>query len=216
MRSFFFDRRIFSFAQLNLVPVYENGEPFIRVESTDFLEVCVSESRQLRSETWLRLREASENLNRYDSELKLRLLYGYRSLTVQNHWHQEALLRARNLHPGASEEEIIEIAHLSVAVPVVAGHPTGGAVDVTISRLGEELDMCGKYLDFSDEERLHTFYLHTSREQFERRLLLRDVMISAGFAPFNGEWWHFSYGDREWAAVYGHSHAIFEQVEQPK
>jgi D-alanyl-D-alanine dipeptidase len=34
-------------------------------------------------------------------------------------------------------------------------------------------------------------------------------MVAAGFAPFYGEWWHFSYGDREWAAVYGEPAALY-------
>ncbi|QQR69366.1 MAG: hypothetical protein IPI58_01405 [Alphaproteobacteria bacterium] len=37
-------------------------------------------------------------------------------------------------------------------------------------------------------------------------------MTSVGFAPFDGEWWHFSYGDREWAKYYGRSHAIYSQI----
>jgi len=40
-------------------------------------------------------------------------------------------------------------------------------------------------------------------------------MVEAGFAPFTGEWWHFSYGDREWAAIWGRDAAIYEQLESP-
>jgi hypothetical protein len=27
-------------------------------------------------------------------------------------------------------------------------------------------------------------------------------MVACGFAPSYRKWWHFSYGDREWAAFY--------------
>lgn len=36
-------------------------------------------------------------------------------------------------------------------------------------------------------------------QQKENRFLLQDLMLLVGFAPYYGEWWHFSYGDREWA-----------------
>jgi len=41
------------------------------------------------------------------------------------------------------------------------------------------------------------------------RLLLHDLMIEAGFAPYYGEWWHFSYGDAEWAAFYEKSKTLY-------
>ncbi|MDR3125675.1 MAG: hypothetical protein LBU20_01195 [Candidatus Nomurabacteria bacterium] len=34
------------------------------------------------------------------------------------------------------------------------------------------------------------------------RFSILKPMMSQGFAPYDGEWWHFSYGDREWAAWY--------------
>ncbi len=38
-------------------------------------------------------------------------------------------------------------------------------------------------------------------------------MLTAGFAPFDGEWWHFSFGDREWARFYGAENALYEQIQ---
>jgi D-alanyl-D-alanine dipeptidase len=38
-------------------------------------------------------------------------------------------------------------------------------------------------------------------------------MLGVGFAPFDGEWWHFSYGDKEWAAYYNKPNAVYEQID---
>jgi D-alanyl-D-alanine dipeptidase len=38
-------------------------------------------------------------------------------------------------------------------------------------------------------------------------------MTSVGFAPFDGEWWHFSYGDREWAYFYKKKNALYGQIK---
>jgi D-alanyl-D-alanine dipeptidase len=37
-------------------------------------------------------------------------------------------------------------------------------------------------------------------------------MFAAGFVPFWGEWWHFSYGDREGAAFTGRKAALYDAV----
>lgn len=36
--------------------------------------------------------------------------------------------------------------------------------------------------------------------------------MEAWFTPFDGEYWHFSYGDRERAFYYDQPHAIYDQV----
>jgi D-alanyl-D-alanine dipeptidase len=104
--------------------------------------------------------------------------------------------------------------HNFVAVPSVAGHPTGGAVDATIvDAQGKELDMGTKIGDFSDPEKIKTFSKKISKKQLKNRLLLHEVMVKEGFAPFYGEWWHFSYGDREWACFYGKKRSIYSPIE---
>ncbi len=52
-------------------------------------------------------------------------------------------------------------------------------------------------------------------EQWQNRQILRICMTSAGYAPFDGEWWHFSYGDREWAAYYRQPHSLYGLAELP-
>ena len=82
-------------------------------------------------------------------------------------------------------------------------HNYGCAVDLTIiDSSGKELDMGTDYDDFSPlahtdkEEKLITEGKLT-REQYQNRLLLRDVMTQAGFLPLRSEWWHFDAFSRE-------------------
>jgi hypothetical protein len=44
------------------------------------------------------------------------------------------------------------------------------------------------------------------------RKMLRDAMMAEGFAPYDGEWWHFCYGDKEWAFYYKKDKALYNQV----
>ena len=61
-----------------------------------------------------------------------------------------------------------------------------------------------------------TFAEGLTPAQQENRALLRRAMVAAGFAPFNGEWWHFSYGDREWALVWDAPAALYTQLPEPE
>ena len=61
--------------------------------------------------------------------------------------------------------------------------------------------------EYLDESILKTF-------EYNNRMLLRKVMMQAGFAPYDGEWWHFSYGDKEWAYYYKKKRYLYPQVNK--
>jgi len=99
-----------------------------------------------------------------------------------------------------------------VASPDVAGHTTGGAIDITIRYRGRELDMGTKIADFNDPELIKTNSARITSRQADNRKLLHDLLVRQGLAPFYGEWWHFSYGDREWACFYKKKKALYSEV----
>ena len=83
------------------------------------------------------------------------------------------------------------------------GHQTGGAVDVTlVDSRGRALDMGGEYLIFD----AHT---PTRAVKNTNREMLCRAMTVAGFQNYPREWWHFSYGDKIWAAYSRAPHAIY-------
>jgi zinc D-Ala-D-Ala dipeptidase len=40
-------------------------------------------------------------------------------------------------------------------------------------------------------------------------------MVEAGFAPYQLEWWHFSFGDQNWAAYYGLESSLYAAATLP-
>jgi D-alanyl-D-alanine dipeptidase len=162
----------------------------------------------LRSAVADRLYWAGQELKTFDKDLRLEIVYGYRALEVQQALFDQAKdeLSAEYNDP----QELIEAVHRRIAVPDVAGHPTGGAVDVQVLRNEVPVEMGTPIWDFSRES--FTFSPFISREAWENRQLLRRAMMAAGFAPFDGEWWHFSYGDKEWARYYDRPGALYDQV----
>ncbi|MDR0222672.1 MAG: ATP phosphoribosyltransferase [Oscillospiraceae bacterium] len=169
----------------------EGESPNIIVRETVYKKLCnVDKALKAKNPNW-----------------QLVVAYGYRTLNIQ----QAAFNRKyEELKPKYEDKtELREAAHRYYAVPEVAGHPTGGAVDVTVYDFAE-----GKYLDFGTEildfstRRIYYGAIAIERkygreakdsEAGKNREMLRGLMGAEDFAPYEGEWWHFSYGDKEWA-----------------
>lgn len=151
---------------------------------------------------------AGQELKNLDRTLTLRVVYGFRPLEVQQRLHEEVKDQLRQQYP--NEAELTEAAHRHAAVPDVAGYPTGGAVAVDLLRGGEPVDL-GTPVMQPDRDAF-TFSPFISPSAWEARQLLRRAMMAAGFAPYDGEWWHFSYGDKEWARFYREPEALYAQV----
>jgi D-alanyl-D-alanine dipeptidase len=151
----------------------------------------------VRQTVYEKLMDAATQLQKIRPDLSLQVTYGYRSPAVQaEYFAQYSQLQFGRTDLSEEEKEVI---HRLIAVPTVAGHPTGGAVDVTLvnSATGQMLD-CGSTL--YDLEDINIFYYSplVTGEPQRNRQLLRDIMTKQEFFPFDGEWWHFSYGDGEW------------------
>lgn len=144
---------------------------------------------------------------------KLRVVYGYRHPEVQQKYFSNMAAKLQEADPTLSGEALKAAVHNFVAVPEVAGHPTGGAIDLTIVRTtGETVDMGTKIADYTDPERIKTYAEGLTEAQIENRAKLLNSMITEDFAPFFGEWWHFSYGDKEWAYFYEKPAALYDSV----
>jgi len=168
----------------------------------------------VREEVARRLRVAYEQLQAEIPGATFLVVYGYRHPKIQSSYFSRRFAAHKAEQENLSEVELIELTHTQVAFPEVAGHPTGGAVDITIlDSDGERIDMGTKIADYSEPEKCYTYSSAITKQQAGNRSVLAEVMIASGFAPFNGEWWHFSYGDREWACYYGHETSLYDQIE---
>ena len=205
--------KIATFLELQAIPYRDNKGSLILLDST-----VLSEYRRENSgvQSVLVRESVSRKLQNIQKQLrpnmKLLVVEGYRSLTYQEAYFLKELRNQLEEKPSWTLEAILEQTHQFVALPSVAGHPTGGAIDLTIICDGKEVDMGGKIADFSVPELLPTYSQQITIEQSNWRIFLHDLMVAEGFAPFYGEWWHFSYGDREWAAFYEQPAAIYSPI----
>jgi zinc D-Ala-D-Ala dipeptidase len=206
-----------TYADLKTVEAIDNGEAMVSLNGsgisftvTDGLPPSTGNEIYLREGLIERLIKAQEIVADLFDGGVLDVIYGYRSLNVQTTKYQE--IKAQLQSKYTNDDELNEAVHRFIAVPDVAGHPSGGAVDVRIlGSNGNEIDMGTQTHDLTKDS--YVFNPFISKTAWLNRQKLRQAMTAAGFAPFDGEWWHFSYGDREWAAYYNKPYAIYNQIE---
>jgi D-alanyl-D-alanine dipeptidase len=186
-------------------PVVECGEKMVKI-GVDFNGVS-RDFKGVSRETVARMLKRAEEL--LPKGLKLQVVNGYRPLSTQKTLFEQEMAKYADKIPDELERKRYIHKH-SVAAPECAGHPTGGAIDIQITKNGSPLDFGTKIWTFCNDTM--TFSPFVNQTAQGNRNLLRAVMLSVGFAPFDGEWWHFSYGDKEWAAYYQKPAAIYKQL----
>lgn len=210
------EAKMLGYEDYSTVPVIESEEPLVLIETSELITSYQIDDQMLaitgttlyaRAGVAERLQIASEILADRVKGCQLQVVYGYRALSIQRQLFEEAKSTMR----AETEEDLLAATHRLIAVPEVAGHPAGAAVDIQVINEGEVLDFGTKIWEFTTDS--YTFSPAISREAWQNRQLLRESMLQAGFAPFDGEWWHFSYGDKEWARYYYRPNAIYGQVE---
>lgn len=170
----------------------------------------------LREGVAARLGRVNARLMADNPHLRLKVTYGYRPYREQCRLFEHVLGRLKL--SGRRFPNLVELheeAHRYIAAPWVSGHPTGGAVDLTIfdRKRNRNLDMASPIDDITANDKMAWAHRGLTPDQRENRGLLLRLMTSEGFAPFWGEWWHFSFGDQEWAYYHGEPKAVYKHVE---
>ena len=208
--------KMLNYTDYATVPVEPINESFVSIPSDgnlvarqigEDMRPYTGEQVYVRRQVRERLSQAADFLTERDAGLRLEVRYGYRALEIQQQLFEKYKAELSDQYSG---DELLSRTHKLIAVPEVAGHPAGAAVDIQIVRDNEPLEFGTKIWEFQPDS--FTFSPFISKEGWTNRQLLRQTMIEAGFAPFDGEWWHFSYGDKEWAKYYDKPAAMYEQV----
>jgi D-alanyl-D-alanine dipeptidase len=150
--------------------------------------------------------------------IRLLIVEAYRPPALQQRYfstYRDLLAAAR---PDVSPTELDVLASRYISPLAVAPHCTGGAVDLTLgTEDGVELDL-GTAVNASPEDSDGGCFTASPAINGRAREL-RDVLVSAmtgaGFVNYPTEWWHYSVGERYWAAVTGVTTARYGPVDPP-
>ena len=111
-----------------------------------------------------------------------------------------------------SDEQKVHYASLmkdSVKLEGIEDSEIKAAVDVALcDKDGNDFDFGTKYHDNHRNRDL-------TKEQKENRKTLLKLMRTQNFIKNPGQWWHFSYGDKNWSAYKGkRSGAFYDSAEK--
>ena len=83
-----------------------------------------------------------------------------------------------------------------------SGHSRGSTLDLTLFDMNteKEVDMGGTFDFFGPLS--HPDYKNITEEQYNNRMILREVMTKHGFKPLAEEWWHFTLKDEPYPDTY--------------
>jgi len=144
---------------------------------------------------------------------------------VQKALFDAQLAAVRVQRPQLTPAQAAELAGEFVAPPIFdpargSTHLSGGAVDLTLTFDGLPLSMGTEFDDF--RENAHSN--HYERENLcaddlvirDNRRLLHGALRAVGFTNYESEWWHFDFGDRNWAAATGNApiYSFYDEKEQ--
>ncbi|MBO6157960.1 MAG: M15 family metallopeptidase [Firmicutes bacterium] len=147
------------------------------------------------------LKAVSGEMNVYGYRLKV--FDAYRPASAVRHfmlWGIEDLdLRMKPyFYPELEKQSLFNEGYIASRT----SHSRGSAIDLTLldMKTGKELDMGSPFDLFSEIS--HPDYQGVTKEQYENRMLLQDVMVRNGFLPIDCEWWHFSLADEPYPDTY--------------
>lgn len=200
------------------IPVKDNGDPLVpigpefegKVTNYEEMEPYTGDRIYVRASVVNMLIKARAALKRTFPDYDLEVVCGYRHPDVQEKAFSDYKAEVKAENPDLEGDELTEAVHRFVAVPEVAGHPTGGAVDVLLITVDGEAVSLGPEDEISRDHYVHSPFIE--KDVWHKRQILRHCMLQAGFAPTDSEWWHFAYGDREWAKYYNQPSALYEQI----
>ena len=104
-------------------------------------------------------------------------------------------------YPNLKKENLFDLGYIALK----SGHTRGSTVDVTLLYVsgpekGKEVDM-GSVWDLFGVRSGYA-YEAVSNSQKENRKLLRKLMITHEFLPYDKEWWHFSLNNEPYPDTY--------------
>jgi D-alanyl-D-alanine dipeptidase len=183
-----------------IATVLESDGFFInRSRNTDF---------RLRKTVYDMLKDAQSRL---PGGYRMMIYETYRAFARQEALWAETMGKMKALRPDLDEESLFRLCENFAACPydgIGSGHMCACAVDLTLcDENGNEFFMGTQMHEMNEKTRTETAGL--TPEEARLRGVLRKAMEDAGLANYPAEWWHFSYGDHQWAWLTGRKEAYY-------
>ena len=197
----------------------DNGEPLVRVDNdapncrfrpTPAMLPWLGRHTYLRETVRDKLRAAAAAVRAASQgRYSLLLMEGYRPPLAQTVNFELAKHYYRFLVPGLrGDDDVAAFTNSFVADPRYGGHPCGAAVDVSLwDNERHRPAACGNPSSTMFFDSLRPA---AARDAQELKDIVDSCFTAQGFVRTPCEWWHFAYGDFEWAQLTRKEATLFQ------
>lgn len=196
--------------QMLKITINENNESLVQLNDIDGLKFKEIDTSYYARKT------VADKISKINQKLK-KLGFGifvrdaWRSPDKQKNLWEKEIFRLKKLNPNKTLKDIEKIASDFVLPPGLSSHSTGAAVDVQLYNLKTK-----KVLDFGvdnfRDELCYTSHPKIKETAKVNRKLLIKSFEDEDFCNYLLEYWHFSYGNAEWAAYKNKNIAFYRAV----
>lgn len=199
-----------------MIIIKECGEPLIDIKKFCPDLMLRLDPKRMKKEKTIYLRKSvAEMVCRARSYLPHKMSFiirdGWRPKYVQAEIFQWFINRFKKKYPNWPEKKIIQEVKNYVAPSegsYVSGHMTGAAVDLRLLKNGKRVPMRSSKLNY--QENACSLQLKLPLYIQKNREIMFKALKKAGLSNYPKEYWHWSYGDVQWAkrnkkkiAIYG-------------
>lgn len=213
---------------LNMIPIIECNEPILDISMSNpdvIIQMSKARLEYAGSNVLYARKSVCEMISQVTKSIlpnyKLLLFDAYRPIEYQRLRFNQVFHSIKSKYPDQTDDFVRKLAFEVVFPPnddpqQPPPHATGAAVDVALTtQEGKLLDFGSAYGIYNDDEnrKHYTNSKFISNDQRDNRTILIRAMVSAGFSNYPGEWWHYMYGDREYAAYEGLTFAKYGRAD---
>lgn len=201
--------------------IRECGEPFVDLKKACPEVIIDLDKRRMKREKTAYLRETVAKMVRDAQRLLpkgMTFIIGdaWRPQYMQKQIFAEFIRRFSRKHPEWSDERVRKEVEKYVAPAkgkYASGHMTGGAVDLRLWYEGRKIPMKSARLSYQENAQSVQPKLPPYIQR--HRQLLFEVLTAVGLSNHPKEYWHWSYGDMQWAKRNKKAVAMYGVIETP-
>jgi D-alanyl-D-alanine dipeptidase len=177
-----------------------------------FLNTAVADDFRIRKTVYDMLKAAQKKL---PANYNFMVFEAYRPLARQVMLWNKVAAMVKEKYPDATPEEARAINETYTADPfngIGSGHQACCAIDISLcDDNGVPYDMGTAMHEFNPMTK--TLSDRISNEAKNNRAILVEALESEGLINYPAEWWHFSYGDHQWAYLLGKSECPYGPID---
>ncbi len=205
---------LIDFSKIDLLEATGAKPEVVKISEDDgfFLNDRFSNDFRIRKSVYDMMKAAQKHL---PEGFHFMIYEAYRPLARQVELWGMAEAYIKEKYPALTGQKLHDLMETFVADPyngIGSGHQACCAIDISLCDAdGKEYDMGSGCQEICEEA--NTLSPNISDAAKRHRQILVGALEKEGFINYGSEWWHYSYGDHQWAYLVGETEALFGPID---